>query len=179
MTIRRSIAIVLLVLATAMPGRADMIISSQQFDAALLVAVNEVRVSHGLRPFAADARLTVAAQRHAADMAEVRRMEHELAGRPKFPARLRAAGARVRTGGENILRSDLGRLGAGCQAAAALPAGELTVALARDSLRRWMGSPKHRESILNPRFRRTGAAFAVVTARDACGQIYVAQVFGG
>jgi len=181
-------ATVLLVLAVTASGGAaqtavgstrSMILSGPAFDAALLAEVNQVRARHGLRPFAADTRLTGAAQRHAGDMAHTRRMEHEIAGRPSFSARIRASGARIRTAGENILRSDLSRYGAGCSAAAAAPVQALKAVLARDSVQRWMGSPKHRESILNPRFQRMGSGFAVVSAPDGCGQIYVAQVFGG
>ncbi len=158
----------------------DALLSGPGFDAALLAELNAVRAAHGLAPVASDPRLAMAARRHSSDMAEARQMQHQIAGRPDFRARVRASGARVRAAGENILRSDISRFGGNCAGAeAAVPAQRLTRALAEDSVRRWMGSPQHRASMLNPRFRRAGASFAVVAAPDACGQIYVTQVFGG
>jgi uncharacterized protein YkwD len=158
----------------------DTLLSGPQFDAALLAELNAVRAQHGLPAVVSDPRLAMAARRHSADMAEARAMQHQIAGRPSFQSRVRAAGARVRTAGENILRSNISRFGASCGSRdTAIPADELTRALARDSVRRWLGSPPHRASMLNPQFRRAGGSFAVIAAPDACGQIYVTQVFGG
>lgn len=174
------VAAALVAATPASAQQAGPLLSGPGFDAALLAELNAVRSQHGLAPVRADPRLAMAARRHSADMAEARQMEHQIAGRPAFPARVRASGARVRTAGENILRSDISRFGASCaRVAEAVPAPQLTQALARDSVRRWLGSPPHRASMLNPRFSRAGSGFAVVAAPDACGQIYVTQVFGG
>lgn len=171
-------------LGLARPGRAatisgDALLSGGNFDAALLAATNRERVAHGQKPFAADPKLTAAARHAAAIMANERIMEHEIPGTPNFPARLRTARARVRTAGENILRDNLGRYGLGCGAAAADLPERLAPRVAEVSVPRWMGSPKHFANITNPRFKRAGAAFAIVVAEPGCGQVYVAQVFAG
>ncbi len=155
------------------------LLSGDAFDAALLAGINAERTARGLRPFGADPRLAIAARHAATIMAEKRVMEHEIPGTPNFPARLRKARARVRTGGENILRDNLSRYGLGCGSVSADLAQRLSGQVAEVSVPRWIGSPKHFDNIMNQRFKRAGAGFAVVVAEPGCGQIYVAQVFGG
>jgi uncharacterized protein YkwD len=157
----------------------DALLSGDAFDAALLAGINAERAARGLKPLGGDARLAVAARHQAGLMANARLMEHEIAGTPGFGTRLRQARARVRTAGENILRDNLSRYGLGCAAVSADIAARLSGQVATVSVPRWIGSPKHFDNIMNPRFRRAGAAFAVVVAEPGCGQIYVAQVFGG
>ena len=173
-------AAVAVMAARAEPTRnGDALLSDARFDAALLAGINAERAARGLPALAPDPRLTAAARHQAALMANARVMEHEIAGTPNFPARLRAARARVRTAGENILRDNLSRYGMGCGSVSADVALRLGPEVARVSVPRWIGSPKHFDNIMNPRFRRAGAGFAVVAAGSGCGQIYVAQVFGG
>lgn len=186
MLTRTRLAAALVAIAASLPDGAaaqaapSMVVSGPNFDAALIAEVNSVRAQHGLPALSSDPRLAMTARRHSEDMADARRMEHQIAGRPSFQARVRASGARASTAGENILRSDIRRFGASCASRdTAIPEPELSAALARDSVQRWLGSPRHRASILNPRFRRAGSGFAVVAAPDACGQIYVTQVFAG
>jgi uncharacterized protein YkwD len=157
----------------------DALLSGDAFAAALLAGINAERAARGLPALGPDPRLTAAARHQAALMANARVMEHEIPGTPAFPARLRSARARVRTAGENILRDNLSRYGLGCGALSADLALRLSGQVAVVSVPRWIGSPKHFDNIMNPRFRRAGAGFAVVTAEPGCGQIYVAQVFGG
>ncbi|MBP7000142.1 CAP domain-containing protein [Amaricoccus sp.] len=170
--------------AGALPARAatisdDALLSADDFCAALLVGINAERAANGLKPLARDPKLTAAARHQAGIMANARIMEHEIPGTPNFPARLRAARARVRTGGENILRDNLSRYGLGCAAVSADLPRRLAPEVATVSVPRWIGSPKHFANIMNARFRRAGGAFAIVVDEPGCGQIYVAQVFGG
>lgn len=157
----------------------DALLSDERFDAALLAHINGERAARGLPALAADARLTAAARHQAALMANARIMEHEIAGTPNFPTRLRSAKARVKVAGENILRDNLSRYGVGCGPLATDIALRLAPDVARVSVPRWIGSPKHFANIMNPRFRRSGAGFAVVATEPGCGQVYVAQVFAG
>ncbi|MBP7240810.1 CAP domain-containing protein [Amaricoccus sp.] len=158
---------------------ADALLSGDDFCAALLAGINSERVSLGLKPLARDARLTAAARAQAGIMANARIMEHEIPGTPNFPARLRAARARPRTAGENILRDNLSRYDLGCAAVSADLPHRLAQDVATVSVPRWIGSAKHFANIANPRFRRAGGAFGIVAAAPDCGQIYVAQVFAG
>jgi uncharacterized protein YkwD len=167
------------VAARAATVSGDALLSAEDFDAALLAGINAERAARGLRPLAADARLMAAARHQAGLMANARVMEHEIPGTPDFPQRLRAARARVRTAGENILRDNLSRYGLGCGAVSADLALRLSGRVAEVSVPRWIGSPKHFDNIMNQRFRRAGAGFAVVVAEPGCGQMYIAQVFAG
>lgn len=157
----------------------DALLSGDGFCVALLAGINAERTSRGGKALARDPRLTAAARHQAALMANARVMEHEIPGTPGFAARLRAARARVRTGGENILRDNLSRYGLGCAAVSGDLPERIEAQVATVSTPRWIGSPKHFTNIMNPRFRRAGGAFAIVVAEPGCGQVYVAQVFGG
>ena len=70
-------------------------------------------------------------------------------------------------------------IGLGCAAVTADLPDRLAAEVARVSVSRWIGSPPHLASISNPRFKRAGAAFAIVINEPGCGQVYVAQVFAG
>jgi uncharacterized protein YkwD len=166
--------LILAATAIAPEALAQSAVAGSDFDAALLAGINAVRAEQGLPALKPDPRLAAAARQQSQLMARALLMEHEIAGMPNFPQRLRAAKARVRTAGENILRDRLGRYGLGCGSA-----GPAAREIAQVSVGRWVGSPKHRANILNPRFKRAGASFAVVVAQPGCGEIYVTQVFGG
>ena len=165
--------------AQAVTRIGDALLSGASFDAALLDRINRERVARGLRPFAGDPALKDAARQAAAIMANQRVMEHEIPGTPDLPARLRSARARVRTAGENSLRDNLGRYGLDCNAVTTPLLDRLAAEVARASAWRWIGSPPHLANISNPRFKRAGAAFAIVINEPGCGQLYVAQVFAG
>lgn len=165
--------------AEAATRSGDALLSGDEFCAALLNGINVRRVENGMRPLARDARLTAAARHQAGLMANARVMDHEIPGTPNFGARLRAARARVRTGGENILADNLSRYGRGCRSLTAALPDQIAPEVAVVSVPRWIGSPKHHANIMNPRFNRAGGAFAIVFAEPGCGQVYVAQVFAG
>ncbi len=149
----------------------DVVLSGDGFDAALLAGINAEREVRGLRPLAPDPRLAAAARHQATLMATARVMDHEIPGTPKFPARLKTAKARIRTAGENILRDNLSRYGLGCRSASADIALRLSDEVAKVSVPRWIGSPKHFDTITAQRFKRAGGGFAVVIAEPGCGQI--------
>jgi uncharacterized protein YkwD len=49
--------------------------------------------------------------------------------------------------------------------------------LAEQVVARWLASPKHRESLLSPAYRRLGAGIGVDPAGPACGDLYLVQDF--
>ncbi len=110
--------------------------------AATLCLVNAERARRGLRPLAANSRLSAAAQRHSADMAARDYFDHNTLGGGNFLVRIRRAGYLTRahswTVGENIA------WGSGVSSTPA--------AIHRS----WMNSAGHRANILSPAFREIG-----------------------
>lgn len=116
--------------------------------------VNEERRRAGLSPLATDARLTRAAQLQADQMAETRRVEHDLPGTryPTLDARIAAVSYDYALLAENL---------ASGQADAA--------SVVRD----WMRSPGHRTNLLD----RGATATGVGVATDRSGVRYWSQLF--
>lgn len=116
-------------------------VSSSATEAGLVACANRERSAAGLSALTTERALTVAAQRHAADMAARNYFDHtSLDGRTPWD-RIKAAldGARPFSRmGENIAM--------GYRDAAATCVG-------------WMNSPGHRANILNPRFTLIGAGW--------------------
>jgi uncharacterized protein YkwD len=108
---------------------------------ATLCLLNQQRTSRGIRKLHDNARLTVASQRHADDMARRNYFDHG-----DFVGRIKAAhylsGARGYTLGENIAWGSWQY---------ATPAGIVDM---------WMHSPGHRANILNGGFRDIGLGIA-------------------
>jgi uncharacterized protein YkwD len=103
-------------------------------EAQMLVLVNRERVAAGLRPLAADPELTEVARRHSADMFARGYFAHDTPeGLDPF-ARMREAGVRYLTAGENLALAP-------------------TLQVAHNGL---MNSPGHRANILHPQFGRLG-----------------------
>lgn len=109
--------------------------------AATLCLLNKERRARGLRPLKLNHKLSVAARRHARSMARRNYFSHG-----DFVGRIRAAryftGARSWTVGENIAWGSWNFA---------------TPASINDG---WMRSQKHRDNILNPRFREIGIGVA-------------------
>jgi uncharacterized protein YkwD len=105
-------------------------------------------------PLSPDTRLTAAARAHAATLARLGRLEHDLDGGSTPATRARGAGYDWRTVGEN--------LAAGPETAAEVVAG-------------WLGSPGHCANLMDPAFTQMGLAFAVAPAD---GRAYWVQLFG-
>jgi uncharacterized protein YkwD len=119
--------------------------------------VNIQRSRHGLAPLQPSERLRLAASAHSQDMVARSFFDHVSPGGATLLDRVRRAGYRGRTLGENIGwgRYDLGSPAAIVQA--------------------WMESPPHRAVFLSRRFREIGVGVAVGTpsSRTETGAIYV------
>jgi uncharacterized protein YkwD len=118
----------------------------------ILVAINKVRVSHGLRPLRNSRLLARAAQAHARALALAGDFQHEWPdGRP-FGSWIRSyyplGSYGYWSSGENLLWT----------------AGGLTTP---DAIRMWLASPTHRRNMLDPRWREIGVG--VVHADGAGG----------
>ena len=103
--------------------------------------VNAERVRQGLEPVAVDARLAVAAARHAEDMARRGYLSHVSPGGCDVRCRAAAVGF-AGIVGENIAYA----------------------ATAADAVRMWLRSPAHRANILDPRWRSMGSGVSGVAA---------------
>jgi uncharacterized protein YkwD len=121
---------------------------------AIVAMTNEERKRAGLPSLRQTPRLGHAAQLHAAQMAHIGRLDHELPGEP-YPRpedRLAAAGYEWQAWAENIA---YGRESS-------------------DVVSGWMASPEHRANTLNPIYTEMG----VGVAPDPAGRLYHVQVFG-
>jgi uncharacterized protein YkwD len=127
--------------ASAARTRSARVVIAQSESTAVLVAVNRVRVGHGLRPLRASALLTTAATQHSRDMAIRGYFDHVSPSGPTFAARLRhyypSRPGRRWGVAENILWSS----------------GTPT---AQQELAAYMKSPEHRANILNPAWHEIG-----------------------
>jgi uncharacterized protein YkwD len=127
-----------------------------ELEAALHIAINEVRAQQGLVRLARDASLDAVARAHSADMAARRYLAHETPEGLTPPDRMKRGGVVGYTlAGENVgttTRSDPNR--------------EIVTA--------WMQSPVHRDNVLAPAFNSTGVGIA----RSADGTWYYTQLYG-
>ena len=112
----------------------------------VLALVNERRRRAGCGPLSLDRRLIDAANEHAVDMARHGYFAHASRNGDDPGDRVRDAGFRWRRFGENIAR------GAGSP-------GQV--------VQDWMGSPEHRQNILDCRLREMGIGLAVSRRRGA------------
>jgi uncharacterized protein YkwD len=109
-------------------------------EAAVLTLVNKERAKKpGCKPLVADSRLTAAARAHSADMATHNFFDHTTPSGVAFGTRIRKAGYRFSTAGENIA------------------SGQRTPA---DVMKSWMNSDGHRANILNCSYRNLGVGLA-------------------
>jgi uncharacterized protein YkwD len=135
------------------PARAKLGVQDR-LEEAIVAATNAERKKKELPPLEVDARLVVAAQRHAIAMAEAKKLAHELEGKGAAD-RVKDAGYDWGAVGENVAE--------GYEGAADVVAG-------------WMKSEGHRENILDEKkfgFTRTGVG--AHKAKD--GTLYFCQVF--
>jgi uncharacterized protein YkwD len=103
---------------------------------------NEAREHHGLEPLCADPQLTRVARSHSEDMIQKRYFSHASPSGETLVARLERSGYEYRTAGENIA------WGTGLHAAP------------EDTFERWMGSPGHRDNVLDGGFEEVGVGAA-------------------
>jgi uncharacterized protein YkwD len=123
------------VTALILAGAADAASTAAltQSESSLLAAMNEVRLTNGLLPLQADARLERAARAHSKRMLRTGNFSHGA-----FNARIRRSGVRAKRVGENLAWGQ-GGLGA-----------------ARTIVRMWLASPEHRANLLHPGYRIVG-----------------------
>ena len=163
------------------------------FDAAVLYYSNMVRRQHRRAPLTADPALAQAAAAHAQNMARLRTHAHVLPvrGQAHLQERMRRQSVSYRTAAENIAMDKVYRLlgrpismsSRGCSFTYADNNQQVPVhtygSLAEQVVNRWLASPKHRESLLSPRFQRLGAGVGIDPAGPACGDLYLVQNFAG
>src|SRR5436305_12518679 len=119
-----------------------LVASSAALRNATSCLLNPERARHRLGPLRLNLRLTKAAAGHARDMVGRDYFSHDTAGGGDFAARIRKAGYRGYTLGEDLAW------------------GSGTLGTARAIVAAWMHSPGHRANILNRRFREMGAGVA-------------------
>lgn len=113
----------------------------QELNDSILISLNATRTSHGLRPLALSGDLQRSAVAHSRSMIDGGFFEHESRDGSPFGARLkrfyRFAGYDTWSVGENLLFST----------------SEIDAATAIAS---WLGSPAHRDNMLDPTWREVG-----------------------
>ena len=102
-------------------------------EVSILTVMNEVRVSHGLRPLRLDGRLERAARGHSRTMLRTGQFFHGA-----FSARIRAQGVNASRVGENLA------WGVG------------VLSRARAIVNMWLASPEHRANLLHAGYRTVG-----------------------
>lgn len=129
---------------------------SARSESAIVVAVNQARTAHGLRPLHLDTHLRRAARAHSEDM-----MRGSYFGHGAFGRRLSSYGVRGRYIGENLA------WGTGLLGGARAIVGE------------WLRSPEHRANLLRPGFRRLGVGSLVGPFAGAPHAVVVTADFAG
>jgi Cysteine-rich secretory protein family len=112
--------------------------------------LNHARVDHALRPLDWNEHAADAARTHARLLAENGKLSHQFPGEATLPERLGATGARFTLAAENVARTEFVE--------------DVHLAL--------MGSPGHRNNILNPSYNAAGIGVV-----EEEGKIYVTQDF--
>ncbi len=182
--------------AAELPARLNQPISVDRpdqalFNEAVLYFSNEVRRQHGRAPLRTDPALSRAAADHAINMARLRTHSHVLPvrGQKDLSQRMHRQSLQFRKAAENIAMDKVYRLlgrqismsSRGCSFVyddTREPVPKHTYAsLAREVVTRWLASPKHRKSLLNPTYRRLGAGVGVDRDGPACGDLYLVQDF--
>lgn len=151
--IRVAFGVVLAAVAFAPAGQAGTLSPGER---QLLVAVNEVRAAHKLRPLRVDATLVRAARAYSATLIRTNVFSHGPLGE-----RLARAGVRGPVYGENL----------------AWGTGER--ATARGIVRGWMASPGHRANLLRPGWTRIGLGARIGTFKGFDGATVVTADFAG
>jgi uncharacterized protein YkwD len=123
------------VTALVLAGAADAATTANltRAESSLLNAMNQARITHGLRPLRADGRLERAARSHSSRMLRTGTFFHGA-----FAARIRRAGVRAPRMGENLAW------------------GQGSYALAQAMVQMWLASPAHRANLLHPGYRTVG-----------------------
>lgn len=136
------LATVLATAPTAMPGPSEKVERRVSLEAAVVRALNQVRVSNGLKPLRSSPRLRTAARGHSRAMLDYGFFAHESEDGTSFSDRIKryytSRGWRMWSVGETLLASP----GENVDATAVVNA--------------WLDSPPHREIIMSATFRDAG-----------------------
>ena len=178
------------------PGRFGQPITGKSLDQALfneavLFYSNAARRQHGRAPLSPDPALARAAADHAANMARLRTHSHELPvrGQSKLKQRMARQSVSYRLAAENIAMDKVYRLlgrpismkSSGCNFLYGDTMRPVPVhtygSLAQQVVSRWLASPKHRASLLSPKFERLGSGVGIDPKGPACGDLYLVQDF--
>ena len=127
------LVMILLAVSAAAAGGTDL-------EGGLLARINAVRAAEGLPPLEAAARLSLAAQAHAEDLAARGVLSHEGADGSRLRTRLARAGYPFRLAAENLAQG---------------------VATPADAVSLWLASPGHRRNLLLDGIRELGIGHAV------------------
>lgn len=182
--------------AGPVPARLNQPVSLERpdqglFGEAVLLYSNEVRRQHGRKPLRNDPGLSRAAADHATNMARLKTHSHVLPvrGQKDLSQRMHRQSLQFRKAAENIAMDKVYRLlgrpismgSRGCSFVygdTREPVPRHTYAsLAQEVVSRWLASPKHRTSLLNPGYERLGAGVGVDREAAACGDFYLVQTF--
>jgi uncharacterized protein YkwD len=182
--------------ASQTPGRFGQPITGKSLDQALfneavLFYSNAARRQHGRAPLSPDPALARAAADHAANMARLRTHSHELPvrGQSKLKQRMARQSVSYRLAAENIAMDKVYRLlgrpismkSRGCNFVYGDTMQPVPVhtygSLAQQVVSRWLASPKHRASLLSPKFERLGSGVGIDPNGPSCGDLYLVQDF--
>jgi len=136
------LATVLVTAPTATPGPSEKVERRATLETAVVRALNQVRVAHGLRPLRSSPNLRTAARGHSRAMLDYGFFAHESEDGTSFSERIKRyytnRGWRMWSVGETLLAS------------------QSTDVAATEVVDAWLNSPPHREIILSPGFRDAG-----------------------
>ena len=161
-------------------------------DTAIRARVNLERCKVGLGPLAPADGVRQVAFVHSEWMAQTGQLSHDggPAGQASVFARLSGTGVPMSSGAENIATAHVYRVdgiefqtGKGKCDLRDASGRVITMhsygSLAAEVVANWMASPGHRQNILDPQVRFTGAAAAFADEAPVCGIFYVTQDFVG
>ncbi|MDE3122254.1 MAG: CAP domain-containing protein [Paracoccaceae bacterium] len=179
------------------PGEAQPLpngagVDGARLDATIRARVNLARCRAGLGALAPSSRLQHIAEAQGRWMAERRDLTHDGGpqGLASLTERLAASGLPYRMGAENIATASLYRVDGITVYTGAKPCQfrdanrrpipvQSYASLADEVVAHWLASPPHRQNILTPGLRWTGAGAGFDRGGAMCGTFYVAQDFAG
>ena len=107
---------------------------TRSLEIAMVAFINKDRAKYNIKPLKAHTKLTQVARIHSSNMAQKDTVVHELPGCPKLGERIKKAGLKTLTQGENVASDD-------------------SIEGAQENL---MNSPGHRQALLDPDYTHVG-----------------------
>lgn len=164
------------------------------FSATVQYYSNVQRCKNGLAVFGTDSGLLHAATVHSNYMADIRALSHtsNVAGYQNLKARMRSANVTMRAAAENVgqnfvfalsRRNISLRMRWACKFTYSDTGGAVPqhsyASLANALVDAWMASAGHRKNLINRRFNRMEAAYAIAKDEATCGYVFASQNFAG